>query len=117
MAVTVFERAPEICEVGAGLSLWSNAVTALRRLGLESQITELGSPVARMQIVTASGHFECDHKPQSGGGGTPPVGVGRALAGIRVSARTRKSQNVRIVISWSWRVRVPRKDVVPATAS
>jgi 2-polyprenyl-6-methoxyphenol hydroxylase-like FAD-dependent oxidoreductase len=31
MAVTVFERAPEICEVGAGLSLWSNAVTALRR--------------------------------------------------------------------------------------
>jgi 2-polyprenyl-6-methoxyphenol hydroxylase-like FAD-dependent oxidoreductase len=53
MTVTVFERAPEICEVGAGLSLWSNAVTALRRLGLESRITELGSPVARIQVVTA----------------------------------------------------------------
>ena len=60
MAVTVFERAPEICEVGAGLSLWSNAVTALRRLGLESRITELGSPVERMQIVTASGQVLSD---------------------------------------------------------
>ena len=57
MAVTVFERVPEICEVGAGLSLWSNAVTALRRLELESRITELGSPVARMQVVTASGQM------------------------------------------------------------
>ena len=42
MAVTVFERTPEICDVDAGLS---NAVTALRRSGLESRITELGSPV------------------------------------------------------------------------
>jgi 2-polyprenyl-6-methoxyphenol hydroxylase-like FAD-dependent oxidoreductase len=60
MAVTVFERAPAIREVGAGLSLWSNAVTALRRLGLESRIIELGSPVERMQTVTASGQVLSD---------------------------------------------------------
>ncbi len=45
MAVTVFERAPEICEVGAGLSLWSNAVTALRRLG-QRRAPKMATPAA-----------------------------------------------------------------------
>ena len=80
MAVTVFERAPEICEVGAGLSLWSNAVTALRRLGLESRITELGSPVARMQVVTASGQVlsEITIEELSRKAGAPSLCVHRA---------------------------------------
>jgi 2-polyprenyl-6-methoxyphenol hydroxylase-like FAD-dependent oxidoreductase len=42
---SVYERAPEIREVGAGLSLWSNAVKALRRLGLEGEVVARGSPV------------------------------------------------------------------------
>jgi 2-polyprenyl-6-methoxyphenol hydroxylase-like FAD-dependent oxidoreductase len=33
--VLVLERVPQIREVGAGLSLWSNAVHALRELGVE----------------------------------------------------------------------------------
>jgi hypothetical protein len=33
-AIEVFERAPELGEVGAGLSLWRNALAALDRLGL-----------------------------------------------------------------------------------
>jgi 2-polyprenyl-6-methoxyphenol hydroxylase-like FAD-dependent oxidoreductase len=33
--VRVFERYPEIEPLGAGLVLWSNAVAALRELGLE----------------------------------------------------------------------------------
>ncbi len=41
----VYERAPEIHEVGAGLSLWANAVKAVRRLGLEEQVLAHGSPV------------------------------------------------------------------------
>ena len=32
--VEVFERAPELGEVGAGLSLWRNALAALDRIGL-----------------------------------------------------------------------------------
>src|SRR4029434_3825983 len=74
IAVAVFERAPAIREVGAGLSLWSNAVTALRRLGLESRITELGSPVERMQIVTASGQVlsELTIEETNRKGGAPP---------------------------------------------
>jgi FAD-dependent urate hydroxylase len=80
MAVTVFERAPEICEAGAGLSLWSNAVTALRRLGLESRITELGSPVARMQVVNASGQVlrEITIEELSRQAGAPSLCVHRA---------------------------------------
>ena len=80
MTVTVFERAPEICEVGAGLSLWSNAVTALRRLGLESRITELGSPVERIQVVTASGQVlsEITIEALSRKAGAPSLCVHRA---------------------------------------
>src|SRR5262245_33179159 len=41
----VFERAPEIREVGAGLSLWSNAVKALRQLGVEGAVVARASPI------------------------------------------------------------------------
>src|SRR5882757_3883606 len=39
--VEVLERAPEFVEVGAGLSLWANAVRALDALGLGEQVREL----------------------------------------------------------------------------
>lgn len=42
---SVYERAPEVREVGAGLSLWANAVKALRRLGLEDEVLDRGSPI------------------------------------------------------------------------
>lgn len=38
----VYERAPELHEVGAGLSLWANAVKALRRLGLADAVQAAG---------------------------------------------------------------------------
>lgn len=43
----VLERASEISEVGAGLSLWSNAVTVLRELGLEAPVLAAASVVER----------------------------------------------------------------------
>ena len=55
MEVAVFERAPEIAEVGAGLSLWSNAMTALRRLGLEEAVLAKGGLIERVQTVSATG--------------------------------------------------------------
>lgn len=36
----VFERAPELTEVGAGLSLWPNGIAALDRIGLGAQIRQ-----------------------------------------------------------------------------
>jgi 2-polyprenyl-6-methoxyphenol hydroxylase-like FAD-dependent oxidoreductase len=38
----VFERAPELTEVGAGLSLWRNALAALDRIGLLESLRALG---------------------------------------------------------------------------
>jgi 2-polyprenyl-6-methoxyphenol hydroxylase-like FAD-dependent oxidoreductase len=42
--VVVIERAPELREVGAGISLWPNAVNALRRLGVGAAIEAAGAP-------------------------------------------------------------------------
>ncbi len=40
--IEVFERAPELGEVGAGLSLWSNALAALDRLGVMEPLRSRG---------------------------------------------------------------------------
>jgi 2-polyprenyl-6-methoxyphenol hydroxylase-like FAD-dependent oxidoreductase len=47
--VTVYERAPAFSEVGAGISLWPNALHALDRLGL------LGEVLCRAEKETAGG--------------------------------------------------------------
>jgi len=40
--VVVFERAAELREVGAGVSLWANAVRSLRALGVYGEVREAG---------------------------------------------------------------------------
>ncbi len=50
MRVTVFELNHELREVGAGLTLWANAVKVLQELGLASAIAEVSAPLT---------HFEC----------------------------------------------------------
>jgi 2-polyprenyl-6-methoxyphenol hydroxylase-like FAD-dependent oxidoreductase len=42
--VLVIERAAELREIGAGISLWPNAVNALRRLGVGAAIEAAGAP-------------------------------------------------------------------------
>jgi 2-polyprenyl-6-methoxyphenol hydroxylase-like FAD-dependent oxidoreductase len=51
----VFEKAPEFAEVGAGLSLWSNAMLALRRLGLEVTALQAGSVIERIRTFLSTG--------------------------------------------------------------
>ncbi|WP_369216140.1 FAD-dependent oxidoreductase, partial [Streptomyces flavofungini] len=41
--VEVLERAPEFTEVGAGISLWPNALRALAELGLADTVSALGA--------------------------------------------------------------------------
>jgi len=55
VSVKVFEKAPAIAEVGAGLSIWSNAMLALRRLGLERAALDRGSVIERTRSVNAMG--------------------------------------------------------------
>lgn len=53
--VEVHERAPELRAVGAALSLWSNAMAGLRRLGAANAIEARAEPIARMLLATRSG--------------------------------------------------------------
>lgn len=52
---TLFEAAPEVRAVGAGLSLAPNATLALRRLGLEEAIRQKGHTLTAMSIRHADG--------------------------------------------------------------
>ena len=51
----VLERAPSIREVGAGLSLWSNAVNALRELGLDTNVIAAASVFEQDLVQTPKG--------------------------------------------------------------
>jgi len=48
--VTVFERNPELREIGAGLTLWANGVQVLLQLGLADALTAISARLT---------HFEC----------------------------------------------------------
>ena len=53
----VVERADSIREIGAGLSVWSNATNALRELGLESGVRNSASVIERNSVRTAAGRL------------------------------------------------------------
>ncbi len=50
MRVIVFEQNHELREVGAGLTLWANAVQVLQELGLASELATVSAPLT---------HYEC----------------------------------------------------------
>jgi 2-polyprenyl-6-methoxyphenol hydroxylase-like FAD-dependent oxidoreductase len=54
--VAVFERAPVIRPVGAGIALAANAILGLRRLGIADRVVAVGQPVRGLAIKEASGH-------------------------------------------------------------
>lgn len=53
--VTVYEKVKKLGEVGAGLTLWSNAIKVLRALGVADEVIRMGSKVNHSQIRTANG--------------------------------------------------------------
>ena len=53
----IIERVASIREVGAGLSLWSNAVNALRELGLEASVMASASVIERTLAQTSAGRL------------------------------------------------------------
>jgi 2-polyprenyl-6-methoxyphenol hydroxylase-like FAD-dependent oxidoreductase len=55
VAAVVYERAPNLEEVGAGLSLWTNAMLALSTLGLAEAVRVAGGPVEQSQVRTWDG--------------------------------------------------------------
>jgi salicylate hydroxylase len=53
---TILEQAPEVKEVGAGIGLGDNGVQILQKLGLFSQLQEVGNPITRSQIRNQHNH-------------------------------------------------------------
>jgi FAD-dependent urate hydroxylase len=54
-AVEIYDKARELRPTGAGISLWSNGVKVLNRLGLGRQIAQIGGQMDRMQYLSATG--------------------------------------------------------------
>jgi 2-polyprenyl-6-methoxyphenol hydroxylase-like FAD-dependent oxidoreductase len=54
--VIVLERAPRIDPIGAGLTLFANAMSALERLGMREAVAAQGAAAKRSAILTWEGH-------------------------------------------------------------
>ena len=51
----VYEQAEVLSQVGAGLTIWANAIKALRKLGLADAVIGAGSKIEHGEICTAGG--------------------------------------------------------------
>jgi 2-polyprenyl-6-methoxyphenol hydroxylase-like FAD-dependent oxidoreductase len=78
--VQVHERAPEILEVGAGLTLQANAILALPRAGLDRAVIEAGRAVERASIRRWDGALlsGTDFRDVEAQLGAPSVAIHRA---------------------------------------
>lgn len=55
--VAVYERAPALGEVGAGISLWPNATRALDRLGALDAVRGAAGPIGALNVRDAAGRL------------------------------------------------------------
>ena len=55
--VEVYDRVKEMRPVGAGISLWSNGVKVLNRLGMGKQMAKIGGLMDRMEYRTMTGEL------------------------------------------------------------
>jgi 2-polyprenyl-6-methoxyphenol hydroxylase-like FAD-dependent oxidoreductase len=53
--VSVYEQAKAIAPMGAAISLWPNAVAALRELGVLEPIATAAAPITAMLLATREG--------------------------------------------------------------
>ena len=53
--VAVYEQAEELRAVGAGITIWANAIKALRKLGVADAVIKAGAKIDRGELRTSSG--------------------------------------------------------------
>ncbi|MTD56552.1 FAD-dependent oxidoreductase [Amycolatopsis pithecellobii] len=75
--VVVFEQAPEIKEVGAGIASWPNSVRLLRRLGISDRLAEIGAVRRQREVLDQHGNWIGDFAGESSDG-TPAYFFHRA---------------------------------------
>lgn len=76
----VYERAPELREVGAGITLWTNATKVLRKLGVGAAVEARATPLRQSELRTWRGKLlnEMDLSELESKFGAPTVGIHRA---------------------------------------
>ncbi|GAB4400536.1 MAG: FAD-dependent monooxygenase [Anaerolineales bacterium] len=87
--VKVYEKVKRLGEVGAGLTLWSNALKVLRALGVADAVINAGSKLKRSQIRANNGEtlFDARTDEMEARYGEPVVAIHRAdLHQILISA-------------------------------
>ncbi len=57
MDVQIFEAVEQVKEVGAGVTVWSNAVRALQKLGLSDALQAIGMPAKQRIVYTSRGEL------------------------------------------------------------
>jgi 2-polyprenyl-6-methoxyphenol hydroxylase-like FAD-dependent oxidoreductase len=57
LAVEVYEQAPALKEVGAGVGIWPNAMAALEQIGLADQVARLGVRIDRQGLMRPDGSW------------------------------------------------------------
>ncbi|GAB4370691.1 MAG: FAD-dependent urate hydroxylase HpxO [Elainellaceae cyanobacterium] len=55
--VEIYDRISEMRPVGAGISLWSNGIKVLNRLGLGAEVAKIGGQMNRMEYRTQTGEL------------------------------------------------------------
>src|SRR4051812_41511748 len=58
--VAVYEQAPELLEIGAGLSVWPNATRVLSEFGLLPEVLRRSAVLERLQLQTLKGELLSD---------------------------------------------------------
>jgi len=78
--VSVCERAPELREVGAGLTLWTNAVKVLRKLGVGEAVESVAAPIQTSELRSWRGKLlvRADFGALGDRLGAPSIGIHRA---------------------------------------
>jgi 2-polyprenyl-6-methoxyphenol hydroxylase-like FAD-dependent oxidoreductase len=78
LEVEIFEQAPEIREVGAGITVQCNAVTALAELGLAERARALGHEQKLFRVCDASGRLLYEARPETILATAPQLAMHRA---------------------------------------
>ena len=85
--VAVYEQAPELRQQGSGLSLYTNAVAALRDLGLEGVLKDTAEPMERMLALSSEGRVltevDLEHTARRFSASNVNVHRGELLAALR----------------------------------
>jgi 2-polyprenyl-6-methoxyphenol hydroxylase-like FAD-dependent oxidoreductase len=109
---TVYERAAELREVGAGMMLWPNATRVLKQLGLLERVAELSGPNRHFLVRSSAGailmdiglgHFEvpalCTRRSDLLDALLSPLPAGRVRLGHDFASWERRRSSVGIHFS------------------